>query len=246
MDECKASGIREEHECKEYHGAKARKTAEFDSLPEMVAPPSAVAAPAVTAAPAPPSFFSVPAAAAVATQQPSAGVPSLMTAALQGPPSPMTPMRGYGGYTSARIMPPCVDGRGGAINTDRMLIIDNEKVRNFFVTIEPLTAFEPCWSDRVDPVVIPIGGRLVSTFAVPEGGATTMMATIPVGCLNGSRAPSQCPIAPRLIIKAWRDLGPSLPPEYIGKWDATSAISGKLGFGPTATRLILVENVFHH
>ena len=236
IDECKAQGIRDESGCKEYIGAKTRKMAEFGMPPELQ---QSVPQPPVASAP--PPFFPSP--SATVPQQPGMGMPS------QGLPFPSvsaTPMRGHGGYVSSRIVPPCVDGRGGAINTDRMLIIDNSRVRNYCVTIEPLTAFEPCWRDRVDPVVIPIGGRMVQTFAVPEGMATTMMATIPLGCLNGSRGSSDCSMAPRLVIKAWRDLGPGLTPEYIGKWDATAAVTGKLGYGPAATRLILAEHVFQH
>lgn len=243
MDECKQQGIRDENGCKEYQGAKMRKMAEFGVPPELqqAAPPAPAPQPPIASAP-PPPFFPPPGAA---PQQPSTVSPPAFPFP-QGMAPAAVPMRGHGGYMSSRIVPPCVDGRGGAVNTDRMLIIDNSRVRNYFVTIEPLTAFEPCWRDRVDPVVIPIGGRMVQTFAVPEGAATTMMATIPLGCLNGSRGPSECPMAPRLIVKAWRDLGPGLTPEYIGKWDATAAVSGKLGYGPAATRLILAEHVFQH
>lgn len=242
IDECKAQGIRDESGCKEYQGAKTRKMAEFGMPPELqqTVPPAPVPQPPVASAL--PPFFPSP--GATVPQQP--GMASPPSFPFPGMAPAATPMRGHGGYVSSRIVPPCVDGRGGAINTDRMLIIDNSRVRNYFVTIEPLTAFEPCWRDRVDPVVIPIGGRMVQTFAVPEGMATTMMATIPLGCLNGSRGPSDCSIAPRLIIKAWRDLGPGLTPEYIGKWDATAAVTGKLGYGPAATRLILAEHVFQH
>lgn len=222
--ECKREGLMSEGDCKSYIGAKTRKSAELGPVqgaPAMPAPPSPpVAQPAAP----PPTFFPMPGTGA-APQPPVAAPPSFPGFALPE----LTPMRGHGGYSASRIVPPCTDSRNRWINTDRMLQLDNSRMTNFFVTVEPLSVFEPCFKDRVDAVVVPMGGRMVQTYAIPEGASVVLIATIPTGCINGTLPSSSCTTAPRTKLTAWRDFGPGLPPERFGTWDATEELSGRMG-----------------
>lgn len=233
VSECKKEGVLDDAGCKEYQGAKMRTMARLDPVPPVISPQPPPAAPTTAGLPFPsPGTGSKPL------------PPQASAFPFPGMASPPVAGRGVRGtYVSSRVVPPCVDGRGGAINTDRMVLIDNARNSNFFITLEPLTVFEPCWKDRVDPVVVPIGGRNILTYAIPEGAATNVMATIPVGCLTGASSPSSCPVAPRIVLKAWRDLGPGIPPEYIGKWDATEALTPKMGQVQGA-RLIISQFLF--
>lgn len=222
--ECKREGLMSDKDCRDYLGAKMRKSAELGPVqgaPAMPAPPPPpVAQPAAPT----PTFFPMPGAA---PQPPVVAAPPPTFPGFALPE--LTPMRGHGGYNASRIVPPCTDSRNRWINTDRMVQLDNSRMTNFFVTVEPLTVFEPCFKDRVDAVVVPMGGRMVQTYAIPEGASVVLIATIPTGCINGTLPPSSCPTAPRTKLTAWRDLGASLPPERIGSWDVTEELSGRMG-----------------
>jgi|GEM_PF-5247932 len=136
------------------------------------------------------------------------------------------------GYTRMRHAPPCVDARNRAANVDRMIQLDNTQTP-YLITVEPLSAIEPCWANKVNAVYVPMGNQLVGTFALPPEVFTSFMATTPMECVTGNLPPSQCNGTPAVTLVAWADNGTfngmRLPPRMVGRYNITNALSRTMG-----------------